>query len=729
MLLELTNFKCFKKKTFTFPDTGLILLFGNSGKGKTSVLEAIYFSLFGGNKNIKTLGSKSAKTRLVYHDLEIIRTTNPKRLTLFYQNKEYDDEIAQKIIDEHFGNSSQFLLTNYITQKDIYSFLNLSSTNKMEFLEQLVCDDKIKNLKEKLKLKIKENKDQLISISSSSKLIEDEFKKKTKIEKTLLIKDELIVNIKLEITSIQSELTVLYKLKTKLEKDYSIFQINSFKKTELDSLVLELKTLICIPFDDDISELKDVYKFLKNQEKYLLYKQEEKKYDELLKEEEETKKKKLKEILNKLNSFTLDCSIDEYKSLLKLKNEPLLSFIQTDIPDEIKKLEKRLYDVNQSKQDKVCPHCNKKFRIINDKLIKTDDIKELPTNEKEMKKKIKDLTLELEKIQSNNNAYNLQVENRKKLNPEIDYEKEITKLTEYTDLKKEYDRIKNQPLSDTLRKIKNNLKEIKIEEEIDTDYTINDLQSIQEDITNKEKIKQKNEMIVKQQDVLKKKIQNITIIDLKEVTKSEIILLENQINDSENKKIQKEEKLKEYLLNNEKYKLYSEYKEWEDKYNNIIKEENKLQVDLKGYNTFLNKVLKAESMLLENIIENINGYLEKHCFKFFENNIYIELKSEKETKKQIKPMINFKLVYKSGNEFDLSHLSGGEYDRLTLLMMLAFNNNIQQQHNLIMLDESISSLDAKTTEEILEVLKEENKLIIVVSHQVGQGEFDCVIEV
>ena len=50
MLLKLHNFKCWEKQEFNLQETGIILISGKSGKGKTSILDAIYFVLFGKGK-------------------------------------------------------------------------------------------------------------------------------------------------------------------------------------------------------------------------------------------------------------------------------------------------------------------------------------------------------------------------------------------------------------------------------------------------------------------------------------------------------------------------------------------------------------------------------------------------------------------------------------------------------------------------------------------------------
>ena len=121
----------------------------------------------------------------------------------------------------------------------------------------------------------------------------------------------------------------------------------------------------------------------------------------------------------------------------------------------------------------------------------------------------------------------------------------------------------------------------------------------------------------------------------------------------------------------------------------------------------------------------MNFYLEQ----FFPNNpITVQISPFKETKKDIKPSINIIVGYK-GIDTDINSLSGGEYDRVTLSIVLALNTMFGS--TLLMLDESISSLDEELTGDIIEVLKDnmKDKVIIIVSHQIPTGLFDGVVNV
>ena len=93
-------------------------------------------------------------------------------------------------------------------------------------------------------------------------------------------------------------------------------------------------------------------------------------------------------------------------------------------------------------------------------------------------------------------------------------------------------------------------------------------------------------------------------------------------------------------------------------------------------------------------------------------------------------MCKFK-YFIEGCNCKVSELSGGEQARLELAICLTINS--LGNGPLLLLDECFSSLDAETSEEILELLKtyssEQNKLILSICHQASEGSFDSVVNI
>ena len=131
MRIHLKNFRCYEDKTFEFGDDGLVLITACSGSGKSTILMAIQFALFGTGTKVSTYGKTSCQVELEFENMKIVRTKRPNRLLL---NDEYEDDVAQEIINKTFGDT--FDVTGYISQNALNSFVIMSPTDKLEFLEK-----------------------------------------------------------------------------------------------------------------------------------------------------------------------------------------------------------------------------------------------------------------------------------------------------------------------------------------------------------------------------------------------------------------------------------------------------------------------------------------------------------------------------------------------------------------------------------------------------------------
>lgn len=145
--LKLKNFKCFENKTFNFNDE-MVLISAPSGSGKTSILSAIKFALWGSGKTLTKgeimHGKNSCSVTLTYNDITIQRTKRPNRLVYTKQDEIYEDNEAQIYINEYFSNQSH------------NNFLESSSSDKTEYLEKMAFG-KATEIIELMKENTKEN--------------------------------------------------------------------------------------------------------------------------------------------------------------------------------------------------------------------------------------------------------------------------------------------------------------------------------------------------------------------------------------------------------------------------------------------------------------------------------------------------------------------------------------------------------------------------------------------
>lgn len=160
MKIYLKNFKCWTSKIITLEDNGIQLLSGESGKGKSSVLDALYFCLYGNMQKIITHGQKSCQVDIEYGDLKITRSRRPNRLVVVRNNEDskssevLEDDIAQEFINQTFGH--HFSQTSYIKQNGFENFVFMSPTEKLEFLEDSILKKfNVDSLKTRLQSHIK----------------------------------------------------------------------------------------------------------------------------------------------------------------------------------------------------------------------------------------------------------------------------------------------------------------------------------------------------------------------------------------------------------------------------------------------------------------------------------------------------------------------------------------------------------------------------------------------
>jgi DNA repair exonuclease SbcCD ATPase subunit len=456
MRIILKNFKCWVEKDLTLKDDGIILLSAKSGKGKSSILDAIFFCLFDGGSKLVTHSKTNCSVTLIIDDMTITRTKRPNHLSLVSDKGEFEDDIAQSIIDNHFG--SLFDVVSYVKQNGSNTFLRMTPTEKLEFIERaLFQSSNLGLLKEKTRGYVKECNDNLVGcvakLSTLREMMESQ-KAPQKIDFPLKVKKEDYPkvekneNIKKKNNEIylkraNHELTLL---KGTLSHLSMIKDSHRFKAEKISEYSIRLNDLIGVKNKDDIKDIdkriklvEDNLKKIDDNRRYFQLQskieEEEKLWKEMIQKEKDNLESEIKKIEDEVKNLSY-LSEDElvsnkeylqdltkYQKLLEDKDnidfDPEKHCISVKKLEEIKKdfekISNEIKILEGSKDLYSCPHCSKSIAITEEGLIASDHLviedvdqrlEELEKKMNELKKQIKKLEVEVKEGEEKNNRLN-----------------------------------------------------------------------------------------------------------------------------------------------------------------------------------------------------------------------------------------------------------------------------------------------------------------------------------
>lgn len=415
MEVQLKNFKCWSSKTVNISPEGMTLIHGRSGKGKSSILEAICFAISGKGKNIVQTGKRSCSVSLTLVDgICITRSKRPNILTVQIPGGDkLEDEAAQGLINKKF--TSTFETVAYLKQSGkSSSFVTLSPREKLIFLEELAFRGyDITSLKTAAHELHRDNSEKLLQTSSKIQVLFDQLENLPELK---------VVKCPIKLSKKETQQTCERKLSTKIERLNRHHQSFSRKKAALlkklketiDSEAKEktyfealedsevtLKQLQTNNFLDHSSEISELKQKINIVEKHAILSKEKISLTKMESELQSIKEEELKKLRDDLAELLSDLwsegSEKEAKQEILNREQNIEKCRQKDeIAKKLKRLEildpttqlKKLReecttlekthetlsnsvrDAVDSSHVHVCPYCDKKLRFSKSKIVK-----------------------------------------------------------------------------------------------------------------------------------------------------------------------------------------------------------------------------------------------------------------------------------------------------------------------------------------------------------------------
>ena len=598
--LKLNNFKSYANTEIKF-NTGLSIIMGANGAGKSTILEAISFALY------KDYSSRSLK------DL-ILKEKDKMKVELEFQNngKTYlvirekgkstsQAELYEKENDKYFprtkGDSSVnaeiknlmnmdkdlFLNAVYVRQGEIANLIDKNQSEKKRLISKLLGIDSLEKAWKNIHFIIKdyeteeaEYKGKLEAMGDLKKELKYEEKKESKYQAKIEEDEKDIIKIREEIIKLEKENNELDLLNSELK------ETNNKIKTKESLLSIQKSNNI-----DDKNKLNDIIASKERIDliKPKIYKLE--KFEKLNKLFE-----KIKSLENPRQMF--EQNIEKIKNYEKIKNDNLIYY------EEYLEIEKKIEDINN--------------KLIQFSKLKTQE-KTYNSKKEEIQNNITNLEKEIEIIFSNGNS--LLKTKHKNLN---DFEEAINnfiknneiKINELKDILKSIEN-KTSELNVDNRNIKKSIKELTSvdgkcpvcnsdinevkKSELLKEYKI----KLNTNLTKIQENEKENEINKKQLDTLQTENKNINSINIG-LLKDKLNNLEKEKNEANKNEIELKEILKKlYSLNDiesEKTSKTERLNEIKNNYNQFITAQNNLK----------NENIEDEKNKLQKVITQIDSF-------------------------------------------------------------------------------------------------------------------------
>lgn len=383
--IKLKNFLSHSNSTVTFNDRHQMLIDGDSGAGKSSIIDAIVWCLYGrgrsDNRSLIKQGEKSAKVTLTLkNDREdiggveyfvIVRRINDKGKHELFISSRIENNTEQEA-----GKESFFKPIKVSGLKNLQEYLETQILNSsyLLFINSIVYpQDNTENFVKQTAAKRKDILLEIIKASSYDSYYKKANKKIDECKSGMLLNDGLLENIepviKQDLEFVEKHKDV-HKEMEKLKADFEI--ISTKEKKVRDKLnLINLKGVEMTEKRSRLTDLEDRQTYcLRSIDKAnkLLIEMDDTMINKL--EQEVTKLSSLKKELNNINNTELDAS-EWHKKMLEINS---LVPVGREFDTEIEEINRQLIEIEKQKVPR-CHKCAEPYKFaIEDKETRSNNL-------------------------------------------------------------------------------------------------------------------------------------------------------------------------------------------------------------------------------------------------------------------------------------------------------------------------------------------------------------------
>lgn len=735
MRLLLNNFGCYERREFVFLDEGTILLSAPSGQGKTTIIRAILFALYGTKHMMIRYGATKCSVDLWFREIHIRRSNKPNRLIV---NETIEDDEAQNLINQIIHSKNDFSQN---------SFISMTPANKLQFLENIMFSDidavKLKSNIDASRKEIELILNKLECESNTVSLLLKEIPTKEKVDAPIFefniftgdiidiqyIRTE-IVKTEDEIRTIQTMISQREKYKSEIASFEREKNVLTDRRVELE---LDLNSTQSDSQSSDYSSIENQIQVCNNYIRYCT----------------------LKDELDSESFFTLDSRLDELETEIQTKQSingkhfiawknRLEEYL--DLKKSLDNLLTFEHDVNyyesliaQSNSIRVeCPKCKSDLCLRDNQLYVGEIIE---ANQSQLSK-WRELIRTIQRNEDKKRGIESRLETLHSSIESFDMEYLTAKVKEYESNREELVRLteRQKGLNQTLNRLQKKKQEYDRLQSSSSQFS-----SVNEALTSKRQLEERLGSLRATQTRRNGLMTKLDSINTSiESVERKISQVQNALDNIRVIPIEytgeletKLSLLKKGLSQAVDYNSYIEMKRLSDKYNLQLvqnrQDTKKNESKLKAIMRFNEKISEAETIALSHLVQTLNTHIQMYLDIFFEKEpLQARIECTKQVKDpkakiKVKNEINISITYK-GNSVDLKSLSAGEYDRVALAISLSIQTLLNNP--ILLLDECVSSLDQENADIVFQCIREfhKDKLTIVVAHQIVTGIFDQVIQ-